>query len=56
MYIFGSFEIIGLILSQFENRAPLELVLGGVGTIATFYCSIWTDSIVKLSLLILFLQ
>ena len=27
-YIFWSFGIIGLILSQFENRVPLKLVLG----------------------------
>ena len=30
-YIFWSFEVIGLILSQFENRVRLKSVRGGVG-------------------------
>ena len=31
-YIFWSFGVIGLIPSQFENRVPLKLVLGGLGS------------------------
>ena len=39
-YIFWSFGIIGLILSQFENRVPLKPVLGGVGSVAPLhYCT-----------------
>ena len=39
-YIFWSFGIIGLILSQFEKRVPLKPVLGGVGSVASLhYCS-----------------
>ena len=39
-YIFCSFGIIGLILSQFENRVPLKPVLGEVGSVAPFhYCT-----------------
>ena len=39
-YIFWSFGIIGLILSQFENRFPLKPVLGGVGSVALLhYCT-----------------
>ena len=33
-YIFWSFGIIGLILSQFENRVQLKPVLGGAGSFA----------------------
>ena len=34
------FGIIGLILSQFENRVPLKPVLGGVGSVAPLhYCT-----------------
>ena len=40
LYIFWSFGIIGLIPSQFENRVPLKLVLGGVGSGAPLhYCT-----------------
>ena len=35
-YIFWFFRIIGLILSQFENRVPLKPVLGGVSTVELF--------------------
>ena len=40
-YIFWSvLGIIGLILSQFENRVPLKPVLGGVGSVAPLhYCT-----------------
>ena len=38
-YLFWSFGIIGFILSQLENRAPLKPVLGGVGGVAPLhYC------------------
>ena len=40
LYIFWPFGIIGLILSQFENRVPLKPVLGGVASIAPLpYCT-----------------
>ena len=40
-YIFsGPLGVIGLILSQFENRVPLKPVLGGVGSVAPLhYCT-----------------
>ena len=40
-YIFsGPFGIIGLILNQFENKAPLKPVLGVVGRVALLhYCT-----------------
>ena len=38
-YIFCSFGIIGLILSQFENRVLLKPVLEGLGNVAALhYC------------------
>ena len=36
-YIFLSFRIIGLILSQFENRLPLKPVLRDVGSVAPLH-------------------
>ena len=36
-YIFWSFWIIGLILSQFENRVPLKPALGGVSSVALLH-------------------
>ena len=36
-YMFWSLGIIGLVLSQFENRVPLKPVLGGMGSVAPLH-------------------
>ena len=43
LYIFWSFGIIGLILSQFGNRIPRKPVLGGVGSVASLHYCTCTD-------------